>query len=50
MKSRNAEAVNALNNKSLLPKVADNARKHIDGQGVAKISRLMIERFKYIHD
>ena len=36
---------NILNNKSLLSKLADNARKHIDGQGAARISRLMIERF-----
>ena len=35
-----------LNNKSLLSKLADNARKYIDGQGVARISRLMIERFE----
>ena len=37
---------NILNNKSLLSKLADTARKYIDGQGVARISRLMIERFE----
>jgi len=37
---------NILNNKSLLSKLADNARKYIDGQGAARISRLMIERFE----
>jgi len=36
---------NVLNNKSLLSKLADNAKKHIDGQGVTRISRLIIERF-----
>lgn len=36
---------NILNNKSLLSKVADNERKHIDGQGVARISKLIVERF-----
>jgi len=37
---------NILNNKSLLSKLANNARKYIDGQGVARISHLMIERFE----
>ena len=37
---------NILNNKSLLARLADTARKYIDGQGVARISRLMIERFE----
>ena len=41
---------NILNNKSLLSKVADTERKHIDGQGVARISRLMIERFETRND
>ncbi|NIA23060.1 MAG: glycosyltransferase, partial [Proteobacteria bacterium] len=40
------EINNILNNKSLLPKLGGNARKHIDGQGVTRISRLMIERFE----
>jgi len=35
-----------LNNKLLLSKLSDNARKYIDGQGVARISRLMVERFE----
>lgn len=33
-----------LSDKSLLSKLTDNARKYIDGQGVARISRLMVER------
>jgi spore coat polysaccharide biosynthesis protein SpsF len=37
---------NILNNKSLLSGLANNARKYIDGQGVARISHLMIERFE----
>ncbi|MBW1613302.1 MAG: hypothetical protein JRJ57_04870 [Deltaproteobacteria bacterium] len=36
---------NILNNKSLLSKLADTARKRIDGQGAARISRLLKERF-----
>jgi len=40
------EIRNILNNKSLLSKLADNARKYIDGCGVTKISRLMMERFE----
>jgi spore coat polysaccharide biosynthesis protein SpsF (cytidylyltransferase family)/spore coat polysaccharide biosynthesis predicted glycosyltransferase SpsG len=35
---------NILNNKSLVSKVADPERKHIDGQGMARISCLIIER------
>jgi spore coat polysaccharide biosynthesis protein SpsF len=37
---------NVINNKSLLSKLADKARKYIDGQGVTRISRLMVERFE----
>ena len=37
---------NMLIDKSLLSKLANNARKYIDGQGVARISHLMIERFE----
>ncbi len=37
---------NVITNKSLLSELANNARKYIDGQGVARISRLMVERFK----
>ena len=40
------EISNVLNNKSLLSKLVDNARKHIDGQGVTRISLLMTERLK----
>jgi spore coat polysaccharide biosynthesis protein SpsF len=35
-----------INDKSLLSELANNARKHIDGQGVTRISRLIIERFE----
>jgi UDP-2,4-diacetamido-2,4,6-trideoxy-beta-L-altropyranose hydrolase len=37
---------NVINNKSLLSELANNARKYIDGQGVARMSRLMVERFE----
>ena len=37
---------NILNNKLLLSELANNARKYIDGQGVARISRLIVERFE----
>ena len=42
-----AEGVsNILNNKILLSELTNNARKYIDGQGAARISCLIIERFE----
>ena len=41
-----AQISNVINNKSLLSELTTNAIKYIDGQAVAKISRLMIERYE----
>jgi len=46
MKSRNAEVVNVITNKSLLSKLVNDARKYIDGQGAVRIFRLIAERIE----